>query len=174
MSIGLIIGLICIGIWLLLSFYIVISVLFLTPYYPSRTKKLEEAIKNLDIKIKPGMAFVDVGSGDGRVVAWAAKKGLNAYGIELNPFLTLWSRVFFLLKGVRGKAEVINQNWNKVSYEKYDIVYLYIFREHMDKLKEKFEEELKPGSIIISNTFRFKDLEPDQEYGRFAIYKINK
>lgn len=172
LSLEIIVGLVCIGIWLLLSFYVIISVLFLTPYYPSRTKKLEEALQNLDIDIKEDLNFVDVGSGDGRIVAWAAKKGMQSTGIELNPFLTLWSRVFFKLKRVGSKASVVNQNWNNVNYEKYDIVYLYIFREHMDKLKDKFKTELKPGSVIISNTFRFKDWEPDEEYGRFAIYKV--
>jgi hypothetical protein len=42
----------------------------------------------------------------------------------------------------------------------------------MAKLQKKIFEQMKPGSIIISNTFSFKDLKPDQVEGRFKIYKV--
>ncbi|MDQ7020886.1 MAG: hypothetical protein Q9M91_03495 [Candidatus Dojkabacteria bacterium] len=44
----------------------------------------------------------------------------------------------------------------------------------MDKLKDKLFEEMKNGSIILTNTFKFKNIEPDKSYKRFHIYKIKK
>jgi hypothetical protein len=49
---------------------------------------------------------------------------------------------------------------------------MYIFSEYMDKLKDKMLAELKPGSIIISNTFQFKELEPTMIIDKYFIYKI--
>ncbi len=66
----------------------------------------------------------------------------------------------------------INNNFIKESYKEYDVVYLYIYRSAMNQLKDKLFKELKPGSIVISNVFGFDDIEPDDTYKRFKIFKI--
>jgi hypothetical protein len=40
----------------------------------------------------------------------------------------------------------------------------------MNKIKNKLFQELKPGSVIISNTFPFTGITPDLEFDRFKIY----
>ncbi len=167
----------CVIIWLILCFYILIGFLFSTPYYPSRIKKLDKAFKTISKQFKledlSKLNFVDLGSGDGRTVLWAAKHGMNAEGIEINPFLTLISKIAIVVKGLPN-AKIINKSFYKHNFSKYDIVYLYIYREEMAKLKTKLQKELKDGAIIISNVFTFDGQKPDFVIDRFRVYKINK
>lgn len=156
---------------ILLAGYIIYSWLTKTPFYPSSTNKLESLLKSEKIKTK-GNKFIDIGSGDGRFVIWAAKHGYESAGIEFNPFLTLISRLLIFLNGVDGKAKIYNMDFNNHDFSNYDIVYLYIFSEHMNKLKDKLFKELKPGSVIIANTFTFSDTKADFVSDRFNVYYI--
>jgi len=133
---------------------------------------LSSSIKDGEIKLPNDVRFVDIGSGDGRFVVWAARQGYSAHGLEYNPFLTLYSKLRLLVGGLLGKAKVYNKNFNKHDFSDYNVAYMYIFSEHMDKIREKLFSEMKPGSMVISNTFKFKDLEPDQVIGKFNIYRV--
>lgn len=113
---------------------------------------------------------MDIGSGDGRFVIWAAKHGYIASGIEFNPFLSLLSKFKITLLRINNKAKIYNKNFMNHDFSEYDIIYMYIFSEHMDKLKGKLFNELRPGSVIITNTFKFTDLKPDLEIDRYKIY----
>lgn len=162
-------------IWILFGVYLVIGWFGSTPFYPSSKKHfrvLEDYLKNLDKdKYKE---FVDIGSGDGRVAIWAGKLGYMSTGVEINPFLTLITRLKVKIKKLSGKVHTVNKSFYKIDYSKFDIVYLYIFKEHMEELLPKLEKELKPHAVIISNVFKFENLEPVEKLGRFNIYKLKK
>ncbi len=80
------------GLWVFFSIYLLQGFFIDTPFYPSRLKQIDElwSVFNIDPK---GKKFVDIGSGDGRTVIWASKKGFKSTGIEINPFLTIFSRL---------------------------------------------------------------------------------
>jgi len=160
-------------VWILFAFYLTIGWLGSTPFYPSQNKHLKGLLDGLKINPKDKkLKFVDIGSGDGRVVIWAAKQGFKATGIELNPFLTLISRLKSFIFRLGKNAKFINGNFYNQDYSEYDVVYLYIYREHMNKLKEKLFEELEPGSVIVSNIFKFDETTPYERIGRFNVYRI--
>lgn len=161
----------CLGIWILFGFYLVLNSLFLTPFYPSNFKKLNQVFDKFKIKSK-GKKFIDLGSGDGRIVRWAAKKGFYATGIEINPFLTLWSRFLNFILRLGRKTKILNQSYYNIDFSNYDVVYCYIFSEDMHKLEDKIFKSMKSGSFVISNTFSFKNHKPDLVEGRFKVYKL--
>lgn len=66
-------------------------VIFGPPYLPTRRQQVETALDLL--ALKPGQTMLDLGSGDGRVLRAAAKRGWKAVGIELNPVLVLVSKI---------------------------------------------------------------------------------
>ena len=66
-------------------FVMLVSVVIGIPCLPTHKKQAEIMI-NL-CNIEPGMKVVDLGSGHGRLVILAAKKGAQVVGYELNPFL---------------------------------------------------------------------------------------
>jgi 2-polyprenyl-3-methyl-5-hydroxy-6-metoxy-1,4-benzoquinol methylase len=162
----------CLFLWILLAIFIVWSWLN-TPWYPSRLKELEEVWKSGEFELPENAKFIDLGSGDGRIVNWAASKGFDAHGIEMNPYLSLTHRIKRLFNKNKKNISIYNKNFFNHNFSDYDVVYLYVFPKYMNKLKSKLYSELKPGSIIISNVFSFSDVKPDQEIGRFKIYRVN-
>lgn len=170
MEIGLIAVFLCEGILIIFGFYLIWSWINQTPFYPSKTKPLNDLLKELNIT--GNINFIDIGSGDGRIVRWAAKQGFNADGIEFNPFLTLYSRSVITLKGLRNRAKIFNKDFRNHDFSKYDFAYLYIFPEHMDSVSNKLFSEMKKGSVVVTNTFKFTKLTPDRTFGKYYIYYV--
>lgn len=165
--------LVCQILLVVFAVFLIISWINQTPFYPSSVRKLDKLIKDGEISLPQDVKFVDIGSGDGRFVVWAARQGYSAHGLEYNPFLTLYSKLRLFFGRLSGKGKVFNKNFTKHDFKDYNVAYMYIFSEHMDNIKEKLFSEMKPGSMVISNTFKFKGLEPDKVVGkRFNVYIV--
>ncbi|MFS8131446.1 MAG: hypothetical protein ACMG57_05740 [Candidatus Dojkabacteria bacterium] len=164
--------LICQVLLVVFAIYLILSWINQTPFYPSSVKKLDKLIKDGEIKLPDDVRFVDIGSGDGRFVVWAARQGYIAHGLEYNPFLSLLAKFRLFIARLGGKGKIFNKNFNNHDFKEYNVAYMYIFSEHMEKIREKLFSEMKPGSMVISNTFKFKDLKPDKVIGRFNIYIV--
>lgn len=159
------------GIWIFLCIYLLRGFFKDTPYYPSRIGQLDELWSYLDIDSKD-KKFIDIGSGDGRTVFWASRKGMIAHGIDINPYLTLLSRFRNLFSKNKKHVSFTNGDFFKADYSDYNIIYLYIFKEAMEGIKDNLFTKTKPGTLIISNVFSFKDIEPTDKFKRFKIYKV--
>lgn len=159
----------CLG--LLIGWYIYVFVITFNsaPFLPSRRKDIHTVFENLKLGKKD--RFIDVGSGDGRIVLAALKSGAgHAVGLELNPFLSLWSRIYLLAIGYRN-FEIINGNMFKYDFSSYNVVYLYLLPKSVQKLVPQIWQQLKPESLLITNTFAYKDLRPIKTVGKISIYK---
>jgi hypothetical protein len=171
MNLSLIAVLLCEMLLILFAVYLIISWISQTPFYPSSTKQLDKILENPDVNLPEHIRFVDIGSGDGRFVIWAARKGFSAEGIEYNPFLSMWSKFMIFVRRLH-HAKIHNADFYKHDFSKYNFAYMYIFSEHMDKIKDKLMNEMEKGSIIITNAFKFKDLEADAKIGKYNIYYV--
>ena len=123
-------------------------------------------------QIKPGMKVVDLGSGDGRIVIAFAQAGVEAVGLEVNPILVWWSRWKIRQAGLPN-AKIITKSFWSVDMADFDVDVVVVFgmTHIMEKLQEKLWRELKPGSLIISNIFRFPNQTPIQEEGSLRVYR---
>ena len=65
------------------------------PFIPSYRRARHQILAPLFeiAKKAPGNKFVDLGSGDARVVIEFAQHGFESTGVEYNPFLVWWSRI---------------------------------------------------------------------------------
>ncbi|CAE7705468.1 unnamed protein product [Symbiodinium microadriaticum] len=104
-----------------------------------------------------GLRLVDFGSGDGRLVAAAAKRGMHATGYELNPYLVLWSRLrcFRALRTGPGSGQLRWANVWSADLRDADVVTVYgrpgdSFMEHAAK---KLDEELPSNAAVVSHFF---------------------
>lgn len=131
--------------FLILIFYLVLTFLTGAPFVPSTTRSSKAMVELAHLKA--GMTIYDLGSGDGRILREAAKRGVKAVGIEINPFLVLWSR----LQGLSVKWQSL---W-KADIRHADVVFIYLLPMHMKKLEAKLKGELHPGALIVSNSFVF-------------------
>ena len=99
------------------------------------------------IKPRKDQWLYDLGCGDGRIVAMSSKEyGNMAVGIELNPTSVLKAEELVDIMGVRERVLIIEGDVLNFSYEKADIITMYLF----PKLMEKVIKKIKPGTIVVS------------------------
>ena len=112
-------------------------------------------------KVTPQDFVMDLGSGDGRNVIGAAKRGARAVGVEYNPEMVKLSTRNALEAGVAGKATFIEGDMYQADISKADVLALFLLPSNMLQLRPKFLD-LRPGSRIVSNTFAIEGWTPDE------------
>ncbi len=105
---------------------------------------------------------IDLGSGDGRTVIAAAKKGAFALGIEYNPDMVILSERNAERDGVSDRTEFIKADFFEYDLSKASVITLFLLPEINLKLRPRLLE-LKPGTRIVSNTFTMGEWESDYE-----------
>jgi precorrin-6B methylase 2 len=113
-------------------------------------------------KVTPKDFVIDLGSGDGRTVIAAAKRGAHALGIEYNPDMVALSRRNAQLAGVSSMAEFTEGDLFQADLSKATVITMFLLPEINLKLRP-YLLELKPGTRIVSNTFTMGEWEPDYE-----------
>lgn len=142
------------------------------PYVRSRRDRIDTMIELADIR--EGTRVLELGSGDGTLVARAAELGAISEGIEINPFLVWYSRRKVRRARVAGRASFLRANIFKISLaaKKPDVVFLYLLPGTLKKLREKLCAELPPGTRVISNAFRIEGLEPVAQENNVYVYHL--
>jgi hypothetical protein len=112
-------------------------------------------------KVTPRDYLIDLGSGDGRTVITAAKRGTRALGIEYNPDMVALSKRNAIAAGVSEKASFVEADIFKSDLSRATVISLFLLTELNLKLRPTILT-LKPGTRIVSNTFRMGEWEPDQ------------
>lgn len=104
---------------------------------------------------------IDLGSGDGRNVIAAAKRGAQALGVEYNKDMVELSRRIAEREGVGEKATFVQGDMFEADISKATVFALFLLTENLNKLAPKFLG-LKPGTRIVSNTFTITDWTPER------------
>jgi len=113
-------------------------------------------------KLTPQDIHMDLGSGDGRTVITAAKRGATATGIEYNPNMVELSKKNAAAAGVpAGKATFMNADLFETDLSKATVITMFLLPQINMKLRPKILD-LKPGTRVVSNTFTMEDWEPDE------------
>jgi SAM-dependent methyltransferase len=118
--------------------------------------------KMLDMaKVTPQDYVVDLGSGDGRTVITAAKRGVKALGIEYNPDMVELSKRNAAKEGVGEKAKFIKADIFESDFSDATVVTLFLLPSLNVKLRPKLLE-MKPGTRVVSNSFDMENWMPDE------------
>jgi precorrin-6B methylase 2 len=118
--------------------------------------------KMLDLaELKPGELHMDLGSGDGRTVITAAKRGATAIGIEYNPDMVELSKRNAAQAGVTARATFVKADLFETDLSKAHVITMFLLPSINMKLRPKILN-LKPGTRIVSNTFTMEDWQADQ------------
>jgi hypothetical protein len=113
-------------------------------------------------KVTPNDFVIDLGSGDGRNVIAAAKRGARGLGVEWNNDLVELSKRIAAKEGVADKASFIQGDMYAADISKGTLFVLFLLTENLDKLMPKFLD-LKPGTRIVANTFGISGWTPDEK-----------
>ena len=106
---------------------------------------------------------IDLGSGDGRNVIAAAKRGATALGVEYNPDLVELSRRNATAAGVGDKAKFVQGDMYEADISRATVMILFLITDNLRKLTPKFLD-LRPGTRIVSNTFEIPGWPIDETF----------
>ncbi len=113
-------------------------------------------------KLTPKDIHYDLGSGDGRTVITAAKRGAaQAIGVEYNPDMVALSERLAAKEGVGGKAKFIHGDIFQVDFSSANVLTLYLLPSLNLKLRPTILR-MAPGTRVVSHAFSMDDWQPDQ------------
>ena len=141
------------------GFSLIFSVLSFAPWVPSRSRDLKRIFKLADLK--PGQVFYDLGCGNGKMVIYAANNfKVKAIGLEISlPFYLICKLRQALNKP--SNIEFKFKNLYKENLAVADVIYFFGMPHVLnEKFCLKLKQELKPGTKIISYSFKLYDWRP--------------
>ena len=118
--------------------------------------------KMLDMaKLTSRDTHFDLGSGDGRTVIAAAKRGAQAVGVEFNPDMAALSERNAAKEGVSARARFINGDIFQTDFSHATVITLYLLPSLNLKLRPTLLS-MKPGTRVVSHAFTMDDWQADQ------------
>lgn len=108
---------------------------------------------------RPGLRLIDLGCGLGGPLAGLARlrPDLVLHGVEAAPLNWLVSRL-----RLDGRARIaLGSLWDQ-DLSRFDVVYVYLSPAPMARLWDKARREMRPGSLLISNSFEVPGVTPDR------------
>lgn len=168
-----IIVLICASIVVLCAIFgIALPVVRGAPFFPTGKDVIQTMI--VLAEIKPGQRVADIGSGDGRIVIEFARRGVEAHGYEINPFLVLLSKIKIKRAGLHGKAVIHWRNFWWTDFSSFEVIVIFGIKEIMKSMENKLERELKKGSMVISYIYAFPHWHETRKKDGLYVYQIKR
>ena len=169
MEIELLIFIFLIFISIPLSFFYLIPFIFGAPYEQSRKKQIETILEFS----KNSKYVAELGSGNGKIAIELAKRGVFVDGYEINPFLVIYSKRKIKKLKLENKIKIVWGNFFDYNLSKYDTIVMFQFSTIMNKLKNKFDKELKNKTKIISNYWKLPKSNPIKQKNKINLYIKN-
>ena len=132
----------------------------IVPFVPTPQEVVDKMVELGGVK--KGDVVYDLGSGDGRIVVTAAKKGAKAVGFEIDGDLVKQSRDNIRKAGVQDQAEIRQQDILTVDLSAATVVTMYLLPDVNLQLRPNILSQLKPGSRVVSHAFDMGDWKPDR------------
>jgi hypothetical protein len=131
--------------------------IFGAPYLPTMKTQQNQALDLLDLK--PGQTLLELGSGDGRMLITAAKRGINCVGYELNPILFIVSKAFCFK--YRKLIKIYYGNFWQNKWPPADGIFVFLHPRFMKKLDKKIQHEFNGSSVkVVSYAFKIPGKKP--------------
>ncbi len=129
---------------------------FGAPYLPTLQKSTTDALDLLNLH--PGETLLELGSGDGRLLAAAAERGVYSIGYELNPLLVVFTRIKYWR--YRKFISVKCANYWTQKLPKAQGMYVFLLNPYMEKLDKKIVAEASKPIKVVSNAFKIPGKKP--------------
>ncbi len=155
---------------LILTFAVLLDIIFIGHDFPS-TKLATEQVSKILFKYKQEAGiFYDFGSCRGEFILGVKKScpKLQALGIDSSGFRIWFSRLKAFL--LQRSVQFIKANFFDINIAKADVVYVYLNQQGINAIEAKLKQELKIGAMVITNTQSF----PNWPASETVITHINK
>lgn len=127
-----------------------LAVFFGAPYLPTLKPQINDALDMLDLK--KGQTMLELGSGDGRVMLAAAKRGWNVVGYEINPLLVIISWVITLR--YRRQVKIVWGSYWRKAWPECDGIFTFLLDRYMVRLDEHIWLNCKKPVRVVSFAFK--------------------
>jgi 16S rRNA A1518/A1519 N6-dimethyltransferase RsmA/KsgA/DIM1 with predicted DNA glycosylase/AP lyase activity len=144
--------------------------LFGAPYLPTLKNQIDSIFELLDLR--KGQTIIELGSGDGRILLEAGKRGIKAIGYELNPILVMYSRI--KVYKYRGTVKVIWGNYWVKDWPETDGIFVFLLDRYMQRLNKKVIQKYSKPINLVSFAFKIPDRKIDSSKKGLFLYKYNQ
>src|ERR1700681_3827461 len=132
------------------------------PYLPTTEEAVVAMLKLADVKSTD--VVYDLGCGDGRIVVAAAKNfGARGVGIDIDPVRIAEAKANAKKAAVENLVQFEENDLFQADIHEASVVTLFLLSSVNLKLRPKLQQELKPGTRIVYNTFDMGDWKPKKE-----------
>src|SRR5258706_8151451 len=129
------------------------------PYVQTPMEIVERMLRMAEVR--PGDSVIDLGSGDGRIVVEAAKRGAKGLGVDLDPNLVKLATQNAQRAGVADRARFEVRDIFETDLSRATVVTLYLLPDFNAKLLPRLLA-LKPGTRIVSHDGSIGDWPADE------------
>jgi 16S rRNA A1518/A1519 N6-dimethyltransferase RsmA/KsgA/DIM1 with predicted DNA glycosylase/AP lyase activity len=146
----------------------VFVIAFGAPFLPTLKPQVGKALDMIDLR--PGDTLLELGSGDGRVLAAAAERGITAIGYELNPLLVVYS--WLRTRKYGKKVQVKWANFWRITLPKTDGIFVFLLQPYMEKLHKKIVQEQAGHKVkLVSFAFTITSQKPARSDSGMFLYE---
>lgn len=140
------------------------------PYVPTEQSTVDAMLDMA--RVGPNDFVIDLGSGDGRIVISAAKRGARGFGVDLNPQRIKEANENAERANVTDKVKFYNQNLFDTKIGEATVLTMYLLPSVNLQLRPRLFTDLKPGTRVVSHDFDMGDWQPDNQsdLGRDQIF----
>lgn len=130
------------------------------PYVPTPQAVVEHMLDVVDVK--PSDYVIDLGSGDGRIVIAAAKRGATGHGIDLDPERVGEARANAEKEGVDKQVMFMKENIFDTDFSRASVITMYLLPTVNKKLRPELLDKLEPGTRVVSHSFDMDEWKADK------------
>ncbi len=158
------------GLGALVALFFLLSIVRGAPYLPTLRPQITAALDLLDLR--PGQLLVELGSGDGRVVKAAARRGWRVVGYEINPLLHMIAR--WRCRRYRSQVTLHCRDMWSVRLPAADGVFIFGVEHIMARIGDKLDRELEPGTRVVSFALELPGRKPLETRHGIFLYSLSK
>jgi ribosomal protein L11 methylase PrmA len=139
--------------------------------YAETPPALVEALLDL-AGLEAGERLLDLGSGDGRIVIAAARRGAQALGVDIDSRRIAEAEAAARAAGVAERARFRREDFFRTPLAGADVIALYLLPHVNAWLQPRLVDEARPGTRIVSHAFPMSDWEPaaSRRVGSATLY----
>lgn len=131
------------------------------PYVPTPQSVVDQMLDLADVN--SGDYVIDLGSGDGRIVISAAKRGAAGHGIDLDPQRVTEARANAKEQGVANRVMFMEGDIFDTDFSNASVITMYLLPTVNLKLRPELLNKLEPGTRIVSHSFDMDGWKPDKQ-----------
>lgn len=133
--------------------YLTYSAFYGSPYVGTKKRLVETILKEADLK--KGMRMLELGCGDGRMLATAVREfKVNGIGIDINPLLIKLARRKWKHIPKSTLEFRVGNIRDAINFSAFDVVYIYLMPKFIKELAPRLAKGLNKKSLVISHTFK--------------------